>query len=367
MLGLGLLRTILAVSVVIPHSSGIFGYNVVGGMVAVQSFYIISGFYMSLILNEKYTDRYVFYTNRILRLYPIYLVVAFLTLLMSYVDSSNNGDWNPLFYYFKYYEQMGLSTLIWLVFSNLALIGQDVVMFLGLDTTTGAMFFTTDFHKTDPMLWKFLLLPQAWTLSVEITFYLLAPWIVKRNTKLLIVLLVLALGLRFYIYEGIGLKKDPWNYRFFPIEIALFLMGAIAYKLYVRIKSRPPEGLLPAALFVLFLTLVFQFIPIRFIVKQWVYYFVVMFSIPYLFVYSKNSRIDRRIGELSYGIYISHVFVISLMTVISHEFVDHARQMRYLGAIVSLFSVVFAVCLYKYVQVPIDRYREGRINGQPIL
>lgn len=363
MLGLGLLRTILAVAVVIVHSSGIFGYNVVGGMVAVQSFYIISGFYMSLILNEKYTDRYLFYTNRILRLYPIYLVVVLLTLIISYADPSNKGDWNSLFYYSKYYGQMGLFTLIWLVFSNLALIGQDVVMFLGLDTTTGAMFFTTDFHKTDPMLWKFLLLPQAWTLSIEITFYLLAPWIVKRNVKLLIVLLVLSLGLRLFIYEGLGLKQDPWNYRFFPMELALFLMGAIAYKLYVRIKSMPPERLFLVALFVLFITLVFQFIPIRFIMKQWIYYFVVMFSLPYLFIYSKNSRIDRRIGELSYGIYISHLFVISLMTVISYEFVEHARQMRYLGIITVAFSVVFAVCLYKYVQIPIDRYREGRIKG----
>ncbi|MEK6790185.1 MAG: acyltransferase family protein, partial [Deltaproteobacteria bacterium] len=112
MFGLGLLRTILAVAVVIVHSSGIFGYNVVGGMVAVQSFYIISGFYMSLILNEKYTDLYVFYTNRILRLYPIYLVVVLLTLIISYADLSNKGDWNSLFYYFKYYGQMGFFTLI---------------------------------------------------------------------------------------------------------------------------------------------------------------------------------------------------------------------------------------------------------------
>ena len=76
---MGILRLLLAISVVLAHSSPLFGITSVGGALAVQAFYIISGFYMSLILNEKYTggnnSYYLFISNRLLRLYPIYWVV----------------------------------------------------------------------------------------------------------------------------------------------------------------------------------------------------------------------------------------------------------------------------------------------------
>jgi peptidoglycan/LPS O-acetylase OafA/YrhL len=50
---MGSFRTLLALVVVLVHSGGIWGYNITGGIIAVQSFYIVSGFYMSLILNKK--------------------------------------------------------------------------------------------------------------------------------------------------------------------------------------------------------------------------------------------------------------------------------------------------------------------------
>ena len=49
-----------------------------------QAFFFISGFYMSLILNEKYNidarGAWLFYSNRFLRIYPIYWSVALLAL-----------------------------------------------------------------------------------------------------------------------------------------------------------------------------------------------------------------------------------------------------------------------------------------------
>ncbi len=72
---MGILRILLAISVVLAHSSSIFGFSLVGGQIAVQAFYIISGFYMALILNEKYigaNNSYkLFISNRFLRLYQI--------------------------------------------------------------------------------------------------------------------------------------------------------------------------------------------------------------------------------------------------------------------------------------------------------
>ena len=78
---MGILRILLAISVVLSHSSSIFRVSFVGGPLAVQAFFIISGFYMSLILNEKYigvNNSYkLFISNRFLRLYPMYWVILF--------------------------------------------------------------------------------------------------------------------------------------------------------------------------------------------------------------------------------------------------------------------------------------------------
>lgn len=72
---MGIIRLLLAISVLISHTSTIFGFGFVGGQAAVQAFFIISGFYMAFILNEKYigeNNSYkLFITNRLLRLYPI--------------------------------------------------------------------------------------------------------------------------------------------------------------------------------------------------------------------------------------------------------------------------------------------------------
>ena len=54
---MGILRTILALAVVVYHSYKLFGLRMCGGQVAVESFYMISGFYMALILNEKYKTK----------------------------------------------------------------------------------------------------------------------------------------------------------------------------------------------------------------------------------------------------------------------------------------------------------------------
>lgn len=359
-LGIGLLRTLLAISVVIAHSSLICGYNIVDGTIAVQSFYMISGFYMSLILNEKYTNNFLFYTNRILRLYPIYLTVVILTIGLSIINHFFNGQWNKLSFFVQYYNQMSISTLLFLIFTNLTMIGQDIVMFLGLDLN-GGLFFTPDFHKEDPSLYNFLLVPQAWTLGIEITFYFLAPWLVRKSTKVLVLILVLDIGLRMYLRQ-VGFSDDPWNYRFFPIELAFFIMGAIAYKYYVKLKSKLNSTYLQSiTIFIIVFTLMFDFIPVNYTIKQWAYYILVMFSIPYIFIYSKHSSFDRQIGDLSYSIYISHILVIIVLQLLCGKFFPSILKSDYYGIVVSMLTIIFAIGLQKYIQVPIDEYREERM------
>ena len=51
---MGIIRFLLALAVVAFHSQRILGLRLMGGNEAVEIFFIISGFYMSLILRGKY-------------------------------------------------------------------------------------------------------------------------------------------------------------------------------------------------------------------------------------------------------------------------------------------------------------------------
>jgi peptidoglycan/LPS O-acetylase OafA/YrhL len=89
---MGLIRLLLAISVVLVHSPIINEWHsipIVGGELAVESFFMISGFYMAMVLTENYysddrpTSRAygAFLLSRILRIYPTYLIVLLSAIL----------------------------------------------------------------------------------------------------------------------------------------------------------------------------------------------------------------------------------------------------------------------------------------------
>ena len=224
---MGLLRFLLAVSVVLAHSTDIFGFSLVNSQVAVQAFYIISGFYMTLILNEKYIGKSnsykLFITNRFLRLYPIYWVVLLLTTLGSLtVYIITKGEDAVVFEnYVNYFSDLDLLTLSFLVFTNIAVFFQDLVMFFHFNLETFSVALPSNNTNNIP-LYSFLIIPQAWTVGLELLFYLVAPFIVRRKLKVIFVLIVLSLLIRFVLVSK-GFDYDPWSYRFFPNELVFFL------------------------------------------------------------------------------------------------------------------------------------------------
>jgi len=356
---MGLIRFFLAISVVLAHSGSIFGFSFVGGRAAVQAFYIISGFYMTLILKEKYigvnSSYKLFISNRLLRLYPIYWVVFILSVLISiYFFYFNESSETSIRFYVDYYSTMSVGSLLFLVFSNIFLLFQDLVMFLGLDTSSGNLFFTPDFRETNPMLYKFLFIPQAWTIGVEIMFYLIAPFLIKRKVKTIIVLIVFSFLLRI-VLSYFGLKNDPWSYRFFPTELIFFLLGIIGYHLYVQMQNIvKKEYLIFVFGFIMSFTLLYSFLPFR--GKIYIYLFSFFISTPFVFILSKNWKIDRYIGELSYPIYISHILIYSLMSIFDIDFFKSER-----GLSLTVLTILFSILLNKLVTNKIEKIRQGRL------
>lgn len=70
---MGLIRVLLALFVVFEHSNAFEIIKLPGGELAVKVFFIISGFYMTLILSTKYVGRgsySLFISNRFFEIIP---------------------------------------------------------------------------------------------------------------------------------------------------------------------------------------------------------------------------------------------------------------------------------------------------------
>jgi len=272
---------------------------------AVETFFIISGFYMSLILESRYKGKNsykLFITNRFLRIYPIYWVILVMTIFASVMSGLLMGNWVRLSPYIQWHQNMGISALSFITISNLLIFGQDAVMFLGLNIKNGALFFTDNFTNTQPQFCKFLIIPQAWTLGLELVFYLIAPFILRKNIKFILWFISASLLVRFYIYFGLRWTNDPWTYRFLLTEIFFFLMGNVSYRIYGLINDNQVCRKLSGYLTVAFLltVLFYKYIPDGGWLKQAIYYFFAAISLPFIFNLTKNDKKDSRIGDLSY-------------------------------------------------------------------
>ncbi len=358
---MGLLRTIFAISVVFTHTSGTIFLD---GRVAVQLFYVISGFLISYVLVEKkaYPRLGYFYLNRYLRLYPIYFVVALLVICTYWVFGT---VW---FIDMQFLRQLPWSANLLLALSNLFIVGQDWVMFTAIHD--GHLHFATNFQASEFQLHKGLLVPQAWTLGVELTFYLVAPFVLTRRA-VIYVLLALSIALRIYLYEiGLG-DQDPWSYRFFPTELALFLLGALAHQslapLYDRIFNTNLQFYSRIfTLFLIVLSLSSALIPIDDELKKLVSIALLVILLPFCFVFQDSNRFDQWIGDLSYPIYINHMLVMFWVAYAAENLKLPVANIYY-GLIVVMVSVIFAILMNvsvgAYFESVRGRFRKPDQNG----
>lgn len=217
---MGILRLIFALAVVFGHS-WLGGPVFVGGKNAVQLFYMISGFLISYVLVEakSYATVVDFYKSRALRIYPVYAVVAVITLLAMFILGNS--------VFLDVYRNAPVTAGAFLAATNVFVLGQDWVMFLGV--TGGKLVATGDFSDSEVLLYNGLLVPQAWTLGVELSFYALAPFVLRQRRRLF-AMFALSVCVRLVLVAMGIASEDPWRYRFFAAELSLFLLGALAHQ-----------------------------------------------------------------------------------------------------------------------------------------
>src|SRR5580765_603812 len=226
---MGYLRTYLALCVVAAHSTVLVPWQMHTGQQAVQIFFIISGFYMAMILSGKYDSTKNFYISRWLRIFGPYYMILIAIVLWSLVWGLLSHNFLTLSSYVsKPLAHNGLAGILFVAITNLTLFGQDWALFLKHDV--GQRFaFTSNFGTSKSALWKYLVIPQCWSIGIEETFYLAVPFINRLRTRWLVTLLAVSLAARLITYR-VGYHSDPWSYRFFPFEAGLFLMGMLGWR-----------------------------------------------------------------------------------------------------------------------------------------
>lgn len=347
---------LLAIVVVIEHCGGI---SYINSVTAIQSFFIISGFYMSLIINEKYNQPKsykLFISNRFLRLFPIYICIVIITLVVAYLY--NSAGYKQVI--FSDFKGLTLFSKIYVIFINLFIVGQDTSLFFGLDAH-GALHYVKHYTESVPPLWNFLLCPPAWSMSLELMFYAIAPFIIKRKLSVIITIMALVFILRIVIYTH-GMHYDPWTYRFFITELFFFLSGNLGYRIYNYIRKMEIArklGFWALISLVLFL-FTFNYLPVIYYVKQYVFYAFLSLAIPFIFLYTKNFKIDRFLGELSYPLYVSHYSIIIFFLPVVYHFFSYSSGLQVPLAII--FSIIFSYLLVQWVGRPIDNMREKRVE-----
>lgn len=336
---MGILRLFLALSVVAGHSqSTVFGFHGIDAWYAVNLFFIISGFYMAMVLNEKYKDisPIHFYKSRIFRLFPVYYVGLFLSLLVSFGAVA------------EFYNQLSIGTKFFFIFQNLFIFGQDLSYLICANTVTN--------ECASPI--SLTVNPPAWSLAVELGFYLIAPFILKSVKKTFLYVLVgglylAAINSLIFPTTVLGYVRSTesyaFNYYFYASSFIFFGGGALAYHL-----SKQKANLHYFAALCTIVLLSYS----QTIMPFWHLLFISL-AIPVLFSYTAKNRIDRVIGELSYPAYILHfpvlLFFRPLMPTISGEF-----GFISLGTIVAVTSCILGLLLYQFLEKKVNNYRASQ-------
>ena len=362
---MGVLRVILALIIVFEHAGYLQSFHWMSGVYSLKIFFIMSGFYMTFVLDRKYVGKgsySLFLSNRFLRLYPIYLAVLGATFGVGILSYLVYNDWQVITPYVMYHDVMGIGPLIFQIFTNIFIFGQDLVLFLGLDLHSGSLFFTSDFRLTDPPYYIFLFVPHAWSLGIELWYYLVAPYLARRKTKVILLFITITLLLRWYLYS-IGLTHDPWNYRFFPLELVFFFIGTLSYRLYCYIEKNEINKNIRISIVSIFFIMFFSYNYLfSFAIESyWVpifFFAYVGFTIPFLFQFSKKSKIDYRLGELSYPIYVVHIVVIKTLSLLMEKYNWQFSR----GLAVLIITIILSYLLLKLVSDPVEKFRQSRVK-----
>jgi peptidoglycan/LPS O-acetylase OafA/YrhL len=280
---------LLALIVLIGHTPLGSYIPTVGSVGAVEGFFLISGFYMAATYTRNYAaDGRVahFLASRAIRLYPLYFAILLANVVFFHLATANG--WHSNFYQtFNYFLETGVwrpHLPVW------SLLFQDIVSV------------HAKVHLELPVR-------QAWSISAEIVFYAMTPLLCRFRSSLL-ALTAIMFAVKAALYFTLG-----WRYAYFPFlgQLCYFTLGMWLYFHRERLTwgRRPAIVMLLAATVILMSTgqASFEF---GTLLHQAIFIGTLVIVTPTLFRHI-NGRLSNRLGDLSYGVYLSHFLVFEVL------------------------------------------------------
>lgn len=202
-----------------------------------------------------------------------------------------------------------------------------------------------------------MLIPPAWSMSLIVVFYFIAPFLVKKKNYFIIILMGLSFALSAYLYKN-GYAYNPWIYRSIFSELVFFLLGILSYRFMgyfqENIKNAKFLQKIMYVALILFI-LCFSYIPIYPVYRLFLFLGFLAVSLPFIFSLSKNWKKDKHFGELSFPIYLSHDFIIDISEAI--QIPEHWK-----GEFVVIFSILIAFLLNQFIVKRIEKFRQKTIK-----
>jgi peptidoglycan/LPS O-acetylase OafA/YrhL len=361
----GTIRLLLALSVAISHTPWWLtqepGPYPIPGSYAVQCFFVLSGFYMALTWERKYSSLVhgarTFWLARAARLYPAYWLVVGVTLVALMILPGV-----PVALWFaqlcSLLSLVDYAKLAFVGLTNLVLLGQEIPGFMTLCDGTKAIG---------------AIVPQGWSLGMEVAFYLLLPALVRVRSPWLIALAVVT-GLSRVAAQMAGLPDNPWQIRFTPFELYFFVLGILGYRLWSSSRLGPALSTRRAGWIALVTLLVVT------LTGRWPTGFTdfplpwMSFTLGVIFALGAGSafnltarwRVDQWLGELSYPYYLWHTLAIGLVlgSLIPPDVQPGSGAFERLGVLSQTITLGLSILTVILVDRPLERWRQERIVRQ---
>lgn len=318
---MGSFRLALAVLVALSHAGvRVAGYN--PGVVAVVGFFLLSGYVMTALIERNYRDSSrvgLFYLDRLGRIYPqfaLYLGVALLFALA--LGPAAVGA-----------PKLDASTLL----GNVLLVPLNFFQYGDLGQA--------------------LLLAPAWSLGLEVLFYLVMPWLLICKVRG--AAFAVSIGVYALAFFGV-LNADAWAYRLLPGTLFIFLLGSYMRTGGARVLVGTWAACLAALVCIASLPLDRAFMAEVLA--------GILLGVPLVWALSRRrwGRLDATLGDVSYGLFLSHWPLLMAARALGWP-IDTAGQLAGWLAL----SALLAVASYHAVEKPLLAWRRALRSQRPAV
>jgi len=319
---MGFYRLFLAYLVALSHA-GVKWDGVNPGIVACISFFMLSGYVMTALIDRHYAafDRIgAFYLDRALRLYPQFLFYSLATILAA--------------------EAFGLRHP-WM--SRPPSLPSDFMQLAMAPLNLGPCF-------------PEMLMPQAWSLGLEFFFYAAFPFLLIPEKRAPFAFA--SAGIFALAYCG-RLSADWFTYRLLFGNLFVFMLGSWLRRADPRYGRAPIYGFFFAA--AALLALAETVWPHRSSVTDMLLGIVVgLPAVMGLARLRSGGKVEALAGDLSYGVFLNHNLLITPL-----QAWLHGPSLVVLAAVLLPLSTLLSFVTFRLVEAPAIALRRG-LRAKPV-